>query len=116
MKKILFIGAGFLQDFIIQKAAAMGYKTLALDADQNAVGFSHADHFEVIDIIDEQACLAYARREGIDGVITAATDYGVLSAAYIAEQMGLPGLRYETAKLIKNRGTDFSVSTSFTMR
>ena len=103
MKKILFIGAGFLQDFIIQKAAAMGYKTLALDADQNAVGFSHADHFEVIDIIDEQACLAYARREGIDGVITAATDYGVLSAAYIAEQMGLPGLRYETAKLIKNK-------------
>ena len=45
----------------------------------------------------------YAQKENIDGVLTAATDYGVLSAAYIAEKMNLQGLNYEAAKRIKNK-------------
>ena len=47
--------------------------------------------------------MKFAQDEQIDGVLTAATDYGVLTASYIAENMGLPGLNYETAKLIKNK-------------
>ena len=84
MKKILVIGAGFLQSFVIRKAKSMGYETLTVDADPDAVGFRFADKHEVIDIVDEQACLAYAQSENIDGVLTAATDYGVLTAACIA--------------------------------
>ncbi len=103
MKKIMIIGAGFLQDFVIQKAVAMGYETLTVDADPRAVGFSHAHKYAVINIVDEKACLEYARSENIDGVLTAATDYGVLTAAYIAQQMHLPGLKYEVAQLIKNK-------------
>ncbi len=103
MKKILIIGAGFLQDFVIMKAKSMGYITLAVDADPNAVGFKHADKYEVINIVDEKACLEYALRENIDGVLTAATDYGVLTASYIAEKMNLPGLKYDVAKKIKNK-------------
>lgn len=103
MKKILIIGAGFLQSFVIKKAKEMGYETLTVDADPNAIGFSFADKHEVINIVDEKACLAYAQKENIDGVLTAATDYGVLTAAYIAEQMSLGGIDYEVAKLIKNK-------------
>lgn len=103
MKKILIIGAGFLQDFVIQKAKNMGYETYAVDADPYAIGFRHADKHEVINIVDEKACLAYAQKEHIDGVLTAATDYGVLTAAYIAKEMRLPGLDYEAAKRIKNK-------------
>lgn len=103
MKKILIIGAGFLQDFVIKKARQMGYYTLAVDADPSAIGLSHADKSAVINIVDEKACLQFAKEEQIDGVLTAATDYGVLTASYIAEHMGLPGLNYESAKLIKNK-------------
>ena len=103
MKKILIIGAGFLQSFVIRKAKSMGYKTLAVDANPEAVGFQYADEHAVINIVDEKACLEYARSEQIDGVLTAATDYGVLTAAYIAQEMHLPGLNYEVAKLIKNK-------------
>ncbi len=103
MKKILIIGAGFLQDFVIQKAKAMGYQTLTVDMDPRAPGFVHADRHAVIDITDEKACLKYARYEKIDGVMTAATDYGVLTASYIARELNLPGLNYEIAKLIKNK-------------
>ena len=103
MKKELIIGAGFLQDFVIVKAKRMGYVVHTVDADPNAVGFKHADHYGVVNIVDEKACLEYARENKIDGVLTAATDYGVLTAAYIARKMGLPGLKYEVAKLIKNK-------------
>ncbi len=103
MKKILIIGAGFLQDFVICKAKEMGYETYAVDADPNAIGFKHADYHAVVNIVDEKACLEYAKKNSVDGVLTAATDYGVLTAAYIAKKMGLPGLKYEVAQLIKNK-------------
>lgn len=103
MKKILIIGAGFLQSFVIQKAKKMGYETIAVDANPNSVGFGYADKYKVIDIVDEKACLAFAQKENIDGVLTAATDYGVLTASYIARELGLPGLNYEVARLIKNK-------------
>ena len=103
MKKVLIIGAGFLQDFVICKAKRMGYETYTVDADANAIGFKHADHYKVVNIVDEKACLEYAKENGIDGVLTAATDYGVLTAAYIAQEMHLPGLQYEVAQLIKNK-------------
>lgn len=92
MKKILIIGAGFLQSFVIKKAKEIGYYTIAIDKNPHAVGFEIADEFNVVDIIDQEACLKYAKEKEIDGVMTAATDYGVLSAAYIAEKLNLPGL------------------------
>lgn len=103
MKRLLVIGAGFLQDFVIRKAVSMGYETLAIDADANAIGFSHAHKHALINIIDQESCLEYAKKEHINGVLTAATDFGVLSVSYISEQLGLPGLDYSVAQLIKNK-------------
>ena len=103
MKTILIIGSGFLQAFVIRKAKEIGYQTIAIDKNPNSIGFKFADKHGVIDIIDQEACLKFALENEIDGVMTAATDYGVLSAAYIAQQMNLPGLDYEVAKVIKNK-------------
>lgn len=103
MKKLLVIGAGFLQNFVICKAKSMGYEVLAVDGNPDAIGFKHADKYKAVNIVDEKACLEYARAEKVDGVLTAATDYGVLTAAYIAQEMCLRGLKYDVAKLIKNK-------------
>lgn len=103
MKKILIIGAGFLQDFVIQRARKLGYYTIAIDGSAEAIGLQHADKGAVINIVDEQACYEFAEEEGIDGILTVATDFGVLSTSYIAEKLGLPGLKYESAKRIKNK-------------
>ncbi len=102
-KKLLVIGAGFLQTFVIKKAKEMGYTVLAVDANPDAEGFLYADDHAVISIVDEKACLEYAKKENIDGILTAATDYGVLTASYIAQEMGLLGLKYSVAKIIKNK-------------
>ncbi len=103
MKKILIIGAGFLQLFVIKRAKELGYEVYAVDGNPNAVGYAFADHFETIDIVDSAACLRYARVNGIDGVLTAATDYGVLTAAIVAHELGLNGVDTEVATLIKNK-------------
>lgn len=103
MKRILIIGAGFLQSFVIKKAKKMGYETFTVDFNPESVGFQYADHYKVIDIVDKEACLKYAKKNNIDGVLTAATDYGVLTTSYIAQEMRLPGLNYDVAKLVKNK-------------
>ena len=103
MKKILIIGAGMLQTYVIQRAKELGYYTLAVDGDKNAPGFQFCDDYQCINIVHEEECLLYAREKQIDGVLTAATDYGVRTASYIAQQMGLNGLNYNSAKIIKDK-------------
>lgn len=102
-KKVLIIGAGFLQRYVIKKAKMLGYYTLAIDGNPNAIGLADADESAVVDIVDQEACLEYARKHKIDGVMTAATDYGVLSTAYVAAQLKLPAIDYNVAKTIKNK-------------
>ena len=97
------LGGGFLQKYVIRKAKTMGYYVLCLDADPNAVGFDIADEHAVINIVDEEACLAYARDKQVDGVLTAATDFSVLTMSRIAEELHLPGINYQSAKVIKNK-------------
>ena len=103
MKKLLIIGAGFLQSFVIIRAKELGYEVHALDGNREAVGFAYADYSEAINIVDTAACLEYAKRHKIDGVLTAATDYGVLTAADIAYELGLNGISPDAARLIKNK-------------
>ena len=103
MKKLLMLGGGFLQKYVIRKAKTLGYYVLCLDADPNAVGFAIADEHAVINIVDEEACLAYARDKQVDGVLTAATDFSVLTMSRIAEELHLPGINYQSAKVIKNK-------------
>lgn len=103
MKKLLMLGGGFLQNFVIKKARGLGYYVYCLDADPNAVGFESANESAVINIIDPEACLQYAKEKNVDGVLTAATDFSVLTMSYIAQEMGLPGINYASAQLIKNK-------------
>lgn len=103
MKKLMILGAGMLQTFVIKRAHDMGIFSVAADMDENAVGFRFADEKAVVNIVDEAACLDYARRVGIDGVLTAATDYGVLAASTVSQQLGLRGLPYAVARTVKNK-------------
>lgn len=103
MKRLLMLGGGFLQTYVIQKARSLNYYVLCLDANPNAEGFQYANESAVINIVDTEACLEYARTHNIDGVLTAATDYGVLAMSYIATELNLPGINYSSAKIIKNK-------------
>lgn len=103
MKRLLILGAGFLQSFVIKRAKELGYYIIAVDKNPKSVGFQYSDEYGIVDIVNPEECLNFARDKKIDGVMTAATDYGVLSASYIAQELSLPGINYDSAKLIKNK-------------
>ena len=102
-KKILILGGALLQSYVIKRAKELDYEVHVLDMNPNSMGFKLADKSAPINIVDQEACLKYAKDNRIDGVLTAATDYGVLSASYIANSMGLNGIDYDVAKMIKNK-------------
>ena len=103
MKRVLIVGAGFLQRFVIRRAKELGYYTLAVDGNPEAVGFADADAYGVVNIVDQEAVCAFAREHQVDGVLTAATDYGVLAASYTARELGLKGIDYAAAQRVKNK-------------
>ena len=103
MKKVMIIGAGLLQTYIIKRAKELGYITVCVDGNPDAIGFKYADYCKPINIIDKEECLQYAQEMKIDGIITAATDYGVLTVSYIAKRLGLIGNSDQVCEAIKNK-------------
>ena len=56
MKRLLFLGAGFLQDFVIRKAKEMGYYVIAADGNPETQRLPLADKATVANIMDEVLC------------------------------------------------------------
>ena len=76
MKKVLVIGAGFLQRYVIRRAKELGYYTLAVDGNPNAIGFADADEYAAVNIVDQEAVCAYAREKGVEVGIIPCADGG----------------------------------------
>jgi len=102
-KKILIVGAGFLQSFAIRRAAGMGLQVVALDRDPEAPGFRWAHKRVIADTRDARACLQAAESAKVDAVISVCTDFAVKSVAFVAESLGLPGLSAEAAALATDK-------------
>lgn len=81
-------------------AKAQGFTTVVVDGDAHAPCVHLADRFEHIDLKDKEGITKLAQclqvKGGIAGVMTAGTDFST-TAAWVAEQLGLPGIPYEAA-------------------
>ena len=99
-KRILMLGAGFMQGVAIRCAHDRGWEVIAVDGNPDAVCGKDADRFEPIDLKDKESLAALALKlkaeGGLDGVFTAATDFSA-SVAWVAQACGLPGHTYEAA-------------------
>ena len=101
--KIMIVGAGTYQVPLIEKARSKGIYTIVVSPDGPYPGLKLADQVCYYDVRDEAAILKVAKEEQIDGVITDQTDIAVRTVAYVAENMGLPGIGYATAKLLTDK-------------
>ncbi len=99
MKKVLIFGA---VKHAIEKAKELGYETIVVDQVSTLPTIKLADKFKCIPFEDFEANLEYAKQEKIDGVVNA-TEFAVLVSSYVAEKLNLPGLNFETAKIVKNK-------------
>jgi carbamoyl-phosphate synthase large subunit len=102
MEKIMIIGAGDFQLPLVQRASERFDVVLVAPA----IGEEFAPYYKkklLIDVREKETILDFARQEQIVGVITDQTDIPVRTVAYIAEQMGLPGIGYETGCLFTDK-------------
>lgn len=105
MKKLLLLGGSRYLIPVIKAAKALGLHTITCDYLPNNIAHKFSDEYHNVSIIDKEAVLALAKRLEIDGVMSFACDPGVVTAAYIAEQMGLPACGpYESVCILQNKG------------
>lgn len=90
-KKILLLGGSAQQIIAIETARRLGYETVLCDFLPDNPGQYHADRFHLVSTTDKQAILEVAKAEQIDGIVAYASDPAAPTAAYVAEQLGLPG-------------------------
>jgi biotin carboxylase len=97
------VGGGFHQVPLVETAKSMGFRVLVTDMYENPPARAVADEFERIDITHKEDTLDCAKRHKIDYIVTDMTDVGVPTAAHVAENLGLPGIGYETALRFTNK-------------
>ena len=102
MKKILILGAGEMQIPVIQKVNEMGYESIALDYDKDAVGFKYAAKKYIVSSTDADKVLAVARLENIDALLTT-SDYPVNVVAKVSKILNLPAMSPEVANICTNK-------------
>lgn len=104
MKKIMILGASILQLPAIQKARKMGLQVVVVDMNPEAIGFREDGVIkEVISTIDTLAVIETAKRHRIDGVMTLASDMPMQTVAAVAKEMGLVGIKNDTALKATNK-------------
>jgi len=101
-KKILILGGSRYYSRCIEGLKKNNYTVIVADKDKDADGFNYSNFSEVCDIVDKKSVLKVALKYEIDAVVPV-NDYGVPTAAYVAEKMGLKGISQEAAELSTNK-------------
>lgn len=103
MKKIMLLGGSAQQVIAIETAKKLGYYTVLCDYLTDNPGQYHADKFYLVSTTDKAAVLDVAKKENIDGVLAYASDPAAPTAAYVAENLGLPTNPYESVETLCNK-------------
>lgn len=89
---------------VIESAHQLGYYVITCDYLPDNIAHKYSDEYHNVSIIDKEAVLALARELQIDGIMSFAVDPGVVTAAYVQEQMGLPAFGpYESVCILQNK-------------
>jgi biotin carboxylase len=102
-KTLLVLAASIYQLPAITTAKCLGWRVVTTDNVSSNPGHRLADASYNVDTTDLEGVLKIARREHIDGVISPCTDVAVTTAAYVAEQLHLPGPPMLAAQVLTNK-------------
>lgn len=104
MKKLMLLGGLRYLIPLIEEAHKMGIYVITADYLPDNIAHKYSDEYCNVSIIDNEAVLAKARELKIDGILSHAVDPGVTTAAFVAEQMGLPfQCSYEAACILQDK-------------
>ena len=103
MKKILLLGGSAQQVVAIETAKQMGYGTVLCDYLPDNPGQYAADRFYLTSTTDRDAVLKIAAEERVDGVLAYASDPAAPTAAFVAQELGLPGTPLKSVEILCNK-------------
>lgn len=88
----------------IEAAHKHGCHVITVDYLPDNIAHKYSDEYHNVSILDKEAVLKLAQDLQIDGILSYAVDPGVVTAAYVAEQMGLPfTCSYEAACILQDK-------------
>lgn len=104
-KKLMLLGSARYLLPVLKAAKELDIYTITCDYLPDGFAHEYSDEYCNVSIIDKDAVLAAAQKLEIDGIMSFACDPGVVTAAYVAEKMGLPSCGpYESVQILQNKG------------
>ena len=105
MKRLLLLGGSRYALPVIKAAHGLGCHVITCDYLPDNIAHKYSDEYCNVSIIEKDAVLETAKRLRIDGVMSFACDPGVVTAAYVAENLGLPNVGpYESVRILQDKG------------
>lgn len=105
MKKLMLLGGSRYLLPVIECAHKLGLYVITCDYLPNNIAHKYSDEYCNISIIEKDAVLECAKKHKIDGIMSFACDPGVVTAAYVAEKMGLSFQgSYKSVSILQDKG------------
>lgn len=103
-KKLMLLGGLRYLIPVIEAAHKLGIYVITCDYLPDNIAHKYSDEYCNVSILDKEAVLKIAQEKQIDGIMSFAVDPGVITAAYVQEQMGLPAFGpYESVCILQNK-------------
>lgn len=103
-KKLMLLGGIRYLLPVIKAAHEQGYYVITADYIPDNIAHKNSDEYVNVSIIDKEAVLKVAHEKQIDGIMSFGVDPGVVSAAYVQQQMGLPSFGpFESVEILQNK-------------
>ena len=103
-KKLMLLGGLRYLLPAIEAAHKHGAHVITVDYLPDNIAHRYSDEYQNVSILDKEAVLILAKELQIDGILSYAVDPGVVTAAYVAEQMALPfTCTYEAACILQDK-------------
>lgn len=88
---------------VIDAAHKLGAYVITADYLPDNIAHKYSDEYVNVSIIDKDAVLKVAQEKQIDGILSFGVDPGVVTAAYVADRMGLAYPPLESCELLQNK-------------
>ncbi len=102
-KKVLFLGGAYAQIPILEEARSRGYYIITCDYLPENPGHKLADEYYNVSTTNKEAVLELARKVKPDLIFAYASDPAAPVASYVSEQLGLPGNKYESVRILSEK-------------
>lgn len=103
MKKIMLLGGNYYQMTATKAAKDFGCHVISVDYLPDNPAHKFADEYYNVSTTDRAAVLELAKKLKIDGIWSYASDVSAPTAAYVAEQLGLPTNPLHAVKILTNK-------------